>query len=169
MRTIAICALALLLLSLESVLAQRLGLSASRIDVAVALIAFLALRSNTTLGGAASCFAIGYLQDLMSGRYTGLYTFLGVFLFILGRMVASLVDVRSGPMFALYAMGGDVVHVLLAVFFSWITAKEAVGGAVILSGLPLQVLLTGLAALALHPLLRRLDRGSDRPQLGALR
>ncbi len=168
MKVLVTCLLALLLLSLESVVVQKLGLSVVRIDVTVAIIAFLALRANT-LEGAASSFVIGYLLDLMSGRYTGLYTFLGVFLFILGKMVASLVDVRSGPMFALYAMGGDVVHVLLAVLFSWITAKEAVGGAAILSGLPVQVLLTGLAALLLHPLLRRLDRGGERPQLGTLR
>jgi len=162
------CALALLLLSLEAVIVKKLGLSVARIDVTVAIIAFLALRANT-LEGAAGSFVIGYLLDLLSGRYTGLYTFLGVFLFVLGRMVASLVDVRSGLMFALYAMGGDVVHVLLAVLLSWITAKEAVGGAAIFSGLPLQVLLTGAAALVLHPLLRRLDRGSERPQLGTLR
>jgi len=162
------CLLALLLLSLESVIVHKLGMAVTRIDVTVAIIAFLALRANT-LEGAVSSFVIGYLLDLTSGCYTGLYTFLGVFLFILGKMVASLVDVRSGFMFALYAMGGDVVHVLLAVLFSWLTAKEAVGAAAILSGLPLQVILTGVAALALFPLLRRLDRGSDRPQLGTLR
>ncbi|HVE86734.1 MAG TPA: hypothetical protein VND93_27945 [Myxococcales bacterium] len=168
MKMLVTCALALLLLSLESVVVQKLGMSVIRIDVTVAIIAFLALRANT-LEGAAASFVIGYLLDLLSGRYTGLYTFLGVFLFILGKMVASLVDVRSGLMFALYAMGGDVVHVLLAVLFSWITAKESVGAGTILSGLPVQVLLTGAAALTLHPLLRRLDRGGDRPQLGTLR
>jgi hypothetical protein len=168
MKMLVTCALALLLLSLESVIVQKLGMSVTRIDVTVAIIAFLALRANT-LEGAASSFVIGYLLDLTSGRYTGLYTFLGVFLFILGRMVASLVDLRSGFTFALYAMGGDVVHVLLSVLFSWLTAKEAVGAGAILSGMPLQVLLTGVAALALYPLLRRLDRGSDRPQLGTLR
>jgi rod shape-determining protein MreD len=160
--------MALVLLSLESVIVQRLGLSVTRIDVTVAIIAFLALRAST-LEGAVSSFAVGYLLDLMSGRYTGLYTFLGVFLFLLGRLVASLVDVRSGPTFALYAMGGDVVHILLAVFFTWITSKEGVGAGPVLSAMPLQVLLTGLAALALYPLLRRVDPGSERPEIGALR
>src|SRR5688572_7547809 len=158
-------ALALVLLSLESVIVHRLGLAVTRIDVTVALIAFLALRANT-LEGAISSFAVGYLLDLMSGRSTGLYTFLGVFLFLLGRMLASLVDVRSGPMFALYAMGGDVVHTLLAVFFTWITSKEGVGAGAVISAMPLQVLLTGLAALALYPLLRKMDPGSERPEIG---
>jgi rod shape-determining protein MreD len=161
-------ALALVLLSLESVLVHKLGISISRIDVTVAIIAFLALRANT-LEGAASSFCIGYLLDLMSGRYTGLYTFLGVFLFIMGRLVASLVDVRSGPTFALFALGGDVVHMLLAVFFTWITSKDSVGATAILSGMPLQLFMTGIAALALYPLLRKVDPGSERPEAGTLR
>jgi hypothetical protein len=66
-------------------------------------------------------------------------------------------------------MGGDVVHILLAVFFTWITSKEGVGAGPVLSAMPLQVLLTGLAALALYPLLRRVDPGSERPEIGALR
>jgi hypothetical protein len=160
--------IALVLLSIESVIVQRLGFSVVRIDVTVALIAFLALRAGT-LEGAFASFAVGYLLDLMSGRYTGLYTFLGVFLFLAGRLVASLVDVRSAVAFAIYAMGADALHVLLAVLFTWITSREGVGAGSLLSALPLQVFLTGLAALVLYPLLRKVDPGSERPEIGALR
>ena len=63
----------------------------------VAIVAFLSLRAGL-LEGAVASYAIGYLLDLMSGRPTGLYTLLAVVTFLLGRIAASLVDVRSGPL-----------------------------------------------------------------------
>ncbi|MDC0715034.1 hypothetical protein POL68_41680 [Stigmatella sp. ncwal1] len=158
--------LALLLLTLESVVVQRFGLVLSRIDVTVVLLAFLALRA-TLLEGAFSAFAVGYLLDLMSGQPTGLFTFLGVFIFLVGRLVDSLVDVRGVVAFVLFVMGADMGHGLLAAFFSWLTVKDGSAMAV-LPGLPLQVALTGLAALALYPLLRRFEARQERPQLGGL-
>ena len=168
MRFAVTVVLALLLLTLESVLVKYLGLSVTRIDVTVAMIAFLALRASL-MEGALSAFAIGYLLDLMSGRPSGLYTFLGVLVFLLGRFSHSLVDVRSAPAFALYAAAMDVVHSLLALFFNWMTTRQV--GAIGFSpgGFAAQVLLTGLAAFALYPLLRKMDPGSERPEMGALR
>ncbi len=168
MKFLVTAAMALVLLSLEAVLVKYLGFSITRIDVTVALVAFLALRANTQ-EGAISAFTIGYLLDLSTGRPTGLYTFLAVLMFLLGKLAASLVDVRSGPSFALFAMGTDAAHGLLAVFFTWMTAPKVAVGGVALSTLPVQVLLTGAAALVLYPLLRKLDPGNERPQVGALR
>ena len=54
MKMLVTCALALLLLSLESVVVQKLGLSVTRIDVTVVIIAFLALRANTLVPGTSS-------------------------------------------------------------------------------------------------------------------
>ncbi len=152
--------LALLLLTLESVLVQQLGLVITRIDVTVVLVAFLALRAQT-LEGAISSFSVGYLLDLMSGQPTGLFTFLAVFTFLVGKLVASLVDVRTRAGFVLFTMGADVGHGLLASFFTWLTAKDG-SAAALLPGLPLQVVLTGVAALALFPLLRRIEASQDR-------
>jgi hypothetical protein len=135
--------------------------------VTMVLVAFLALRA-TLLEGAFSCFTVGYLLDLMSGQPTGLYTFLAVASFLVGRVVSNLVDVRTPFTFALFTMGGDAAHGLLATFFTWMVAKDGSGVPELLKGLPLQVLLTGLAALVLHPLLRRLERGQERP-MGLLR
>lgn len=166
MKFLVTLALALALLTFEGVLVQALGLSITRVDVTVVLIAFLSLRA-TTMEGAISSFAVGYLLDLMSGQPTGLYTFLGVLVFLCGRLVGSVIEVRSRGRFVLFAMGADASHVLLASFFTWLTTRE--GG--LLSGLasmPLQVGLTGLAALLLHPLLKRLDAG-DRAPAGLLR
>jgi rod shape-determining protein MreD len=160
--------MALVLLSLESVIVKYLGFSITRIDVTVTLVAFLALRASTQ-EGAISAFVIGYLLDLSTGRPTGLYTFLAVLIFLLGKLAASLVDVRSGPMFALFAMGSDFGHGLFAAFFTWLTTRKDAGSGFSLSTLPGEVLLTGLAALALYPLLRRIDPGNERPQVGALR
>lgn len=168
MKFLLTIAMALVLLSVEAVLVKYLGLGLTRIDVTVSLVAFLALRASTQ-AGAVSAFAIGYLLDLMSGRPTGLYTFLAVLLFLMARLAASLVDVRSAATFALFAMGADASHALLAFLFSWMTARKEIGGPVMaLSAIPLQVLLTGAASLLLYPLLRKLDPGGERPEVGTL-
>jgi rod shape-determining protein MreD len=158
----------LVLLIVEGVLVKYLGMAVSRIDVTVALVAFLALRAGT-MEGALSSFGVGYLFDLMSGRPTGLYTFLSVLVFLVGRLTAQMVSVRSGVAFALFAMAADFGHGLLAVFLSWLTS--ATGGGVLSSvaALPLQVVLTGAAAFLMYPLLKRIDAGAERPQLGLLR
>jgi hypothetical protein len=166
MKFLVSVALALVLLTLESVLVQRAGLVLSRIDVTVVLLCFLALRASL-LEGACSAFAVGYLLDLMSGQPTGLYTFLGVFIFLAGRLVHSLLDVRGPVAFVLFTMGADVAHGLLSAFFSWLTVKDGSATAV-LPGLPLQVALTGAAAVVLHPILRRLEPRQDRTQVGGL-
>jgi hypothetical protein len=160
--------IALVLLIVESVVVKYLGLSVSRIDVTVALVAFLALRAGT-LEGAFSAFAVGYLLDLMSGRPTGLYTFLAVLTFLVGRLTAQMVSVRSGLAFALFAMAADLGHGFFAVLLTWLTSPT--GQAVLsnLAALPLQVFLTGIAAWLLYPLLKRIEPGGDRPQLGLLR
>jgi len=165
MKFVVTVALALFLLTVESVGVKYLGFSVTRIDVTVAMIAFLALRASV-MEGAVSAVAIGYLLDLMSGRPTGLYTFLGVLMFLFGRLSNSFFDVRSAPSFALFAAAVDAVHGLLALFFSWMTSGS-VGFS--LGGFVFQVLLTGAAAFALYPLLRKVDPGSERPEIGALR
>jgi hypothetical protein len=166
MKFLVTVGLALALLTLESVVVKQAGLVLGRIDVTVVLVAFLALRA-TLLEGAVSAFAVGYLLDLMSGQPTGLFTFLAVFTFLVGRLVSTFVDVRGAMSFALFAMGADVGHGLLAAFFTWLTVKDGSTSS-LLSGLPLQVVLTGAAALALFPFLRRFEASQER-QTGLLR
>ena len=158
---------ALALLTLESVAVKYLGFAITRIDGTVAVVAFLALRAGT-LEGAISAFSVGYLLDLMSGRPTGLYTFLAVLVFLAGRLAAQLVHVRTAFAFALFAMAADVGHGLAAVLLSWLTVSSGRGVLATLAALPLQVVLTGLAAWLLYPLLKRIDAGAERPQLGLL-
>lgn len=167
MKFLVTVGLALLLLTLESVLVAQAGLVLIRIDVTVVLVAFLALRAQV-VEGAVSSFAVGYLLDMMSGQPTGLFTFLAVLIFLLGKLVLSLVEVRTRMGFALFSMGADATHGLLAAFFTWMTVKEGATVA-LLPGLPMQVALTGLAALGLYPLLKRIEARQERPQTGLLR
>ncbi|XXF75838.1 hypothetical protein P2318_22620 [Myxococcaceae bacterium GXIMD 01537] len=167
MKFLVTVGLALLLLTLESVGVKLAGMALIRIDVTVVLVAFLALRASV-MEGAFSAFAVGYLLDLMSGQPTGLYTFLAVLTFLVGKLAATLVDVRTRVGFSLFAMGADVGHGLLAAFFTWLTVKEGATVA-LLPGLPLQVLLTGAVALLLYPLLKKIEARHDRPQAGLLR
>jgi rod shape-determining protein MreD len=160
--------LALLLLTIESVVVRYTGLTIVRVDVSVAIVAFLALRAGT-LEGSFCSFGIGYLMDLMSGRPTGLYTFLAVLVFLVGRLTAQVVGVRSGVAFALFAMAADAGHGLLAVALSWLTSPSGRGVPAALAALPPQILLTCLAAWLLYPLLKRIDSGAERPQLDLLR
>ncbi|MCY1076570.1 hypothetical protein [Archangium lansingense] len=167
MKFLVTIGLALLLLTLESVVVQQLGLAISRIDVTVVLVAFLAMRA-TTLEGAISSFSVGYLLDLMSGQPTGLFTFLAVLTFLVGKLVVSLVEVRGRVAFVLFAMGADVGHGVLASFFTWLTTKEVGSASALLPGLPLQVTLTGVAAAFLYPLLRRFEASQDRTSSAGL-
>ena len=166
MKFLVTLGLALLLLTLESVVVQQLGLAISRIDVTVVLVAFLALRAST-LEGAISSFSVGYLLDLMSGQPTGLFTFLAVFTFLVGKLVVSLMDVRSRAAFVLLAVGLDAGHGVLASFFTWLTTKDSASWS-LLSGLPLQVTLTGAVAVFLYPLLRRFEASQDRSSSAGL-
>jgi hypothetical protein len=168
MRFLATTAIALFLLSLESVLVKYLGFSVTRIDVTVAIIVFLGLRANTS-EGAISSFAIGYLVDVMSGRPTGLYSFLAVLTFVLVRLGGTLVDARSAGMFVLFVAAADIGHGLLLVLFGWITSPSGSAPVWALSGSLVHMFITASAAYLLWPAFRRLDPGTDRPRVGALR
>jgi rod shape-determining protein MreD len=69
----------------------------------------------------------------------------------------------------LFAAAVDAGHGLLALFFSWMTTRQSGPVGFSLGGFLLQVLLTGVAAWALYPLLRKVDPASERPEIGALR
>ena len=165
MKLLLTLVLTLFFLAIESVAVKYLGLGVARIDVTVAIVAFLSLRAGL-LEGAVASYSVGYLLDLMTGRPTGLYTLLAVVTFLLGRIAAGLVDVRSGRSFALFAMAADAGHGVLAWGISGVSSKQISLSA--LSSLPLEVLLTGAAALLLYPLLKRFGLGAERRDPGLL-
>jgi hypothetical protein len=157
--------LALLLLSVEAVLGRAVELDVTRIDVGLAIVVYVGLAA-TTMEGAFTAFAVGYLLDVFTGRPTGLYPFLAMFVFLLVRGVSQLVDGRSRGGFGLFVAAAAFGHGLLAGFFSWLTARQE--GGVSWTGLPLQVLLATAAGLALWPLFKRIEPG-DHPEPGRLR
>lgn len=165
MKFLAFSALALLLLSVESVLVKFLGLEVTRIDVGLAIVVYVALRA-TTLEGAFSAFAVGYLLDVFTGRPTGLYPFLAMLVFLLVRGAGQLIDGRSRGGYALMVAAATFGHALLVGFFTWLTSRQE--GGVSWSGLPLQVILATGAALLLWPILKRIESG-DHPEPGVLR
>ena len=167
MRFLALSVLALLLLSLESVLVQQFGFEVTRVDVGLALVVFAALRL-TLMEGAFSAFAVGYVLDVFTGRPTGLYPALAVLVFLLTRAASVVVDGRSRVSYVTFIGAATVVHSLLALLLTWLTSRDGIGNVVSLSGVPLQVVLTMLAGLAMWPLLQKLDSG-ERPTPGALR
>ncbi|MGZ6079081.1 MAG: hypothetical protein ACXWK6_14910, partial [Myxococcaceae bacterium] len=71
-----------------------------------------------------------------------------------------------GRSFALFAMAADVTHGLLAWGISGVSSNQMAIST--LSGLPLEVLLTGVVALLLYPLLRRFGLGAERRDPGIL-
>ncbi|MBX5481790.1 MAG: hypothetical protein IRZ16_08100 [Myxococcaceae bacterium] len=170
MKWIATVGLALLLLTVESVAVKYLGFSVTRIDVTVTIIAFLALRAAVVQGAVCS-FLMGYLLDVMSGRPTGLYVFLAVLVFLLGRFANNFVDVGGRASFAVFAMGLDALHMLLALSFTWMASRDAGAIGFSIGGLVLQVCLTGLASVLLFPLLKKVvPEGSERTsEIGLLR
>jgi rod shape-determining protein MreD len=167
MRFLAFSTLALLLLSLESVLVKTFGFEVTRIDVGLALVVYAALRA-TTVEGAFSAFSVGYLLDVFTGRPTGLYPALAVLVFLLVRGAGVLVDGRSRASYALFIAIATVLHAFLAVGFSWLTTSSGGGHVLSLSGVPLQVVLTTLAGMAMWPLLKKIEPG-ERPEPGVLR
>ena len=91
-------------------------------------------------------FVVGYVMDLMSGmpRHGLLRFSRRAHVLVIGRVADSVMEVRSPVAFAIFAMGADLGHALLAAILNWIVAKESGWATLSLTGLPLEVLLTGV-------------------------
>lgn len=168
MRFLLTVVLALLFLSVETVLSQQMGLQIVRLDITWVLVVFLGLRASA-IEGATAAFVIGYLLDVFTGRPTGLYSFLAVLTFLLTRMLSSFVDARARALFAIICAAATVGNGLLAAFFTWLTSRTGASVMLSLAGLPFQALFCAVAAAMLWPLLRKLDPAYERPQAGMLR
>ncbi|MDP3232101.1 MAG: rod shape-determining protein MreD [Myxococcales bacterium] len=158
MKGVLLTALALVLLSIEAVLVKTFGFEVTRIDVTIAIIVFMAVRSKT-IEGSLTAFAIGYLLDVFTGRPSGLYPALAVLVFLLARAAAQLLDGKSRLGYALFAAGATVGHSLVAFLLMWLTSKNADGRVLSLTAVPLQALLTGVTAALLFPLLSKIEPG----------
>lgn len=167
MKVLAMALLALVFLSVEVVLEQSFGAASVRLDVGVALVVYMALRASV-LEGAFTGFVVGYLFDVMTGRPTGLYPFLGVLTFLLVRMAGQFFDGRTRGAYAIFTAVAATLHGLLALFFGWLTSRgEDARAFVPLLVLPVQVVAATVVAAIVWPLLRRIEPG-ERPDSGVL-
>jgi rod shape-determining protein MreD len=156
-------------MAVSSVLAHRLGLEVTRIELDAVLVVYACI-SLTTMQAALCSFAAGYLFDLMSGNPTGLYAFVAMLTFMLCRIVIGLVDVRGGFGFAALCAFIDAAHQLLA-YATLSTFSSRSGGpahSALLAVVP-TALLTGLVGLLLYPLFHKLDLAFDREESSLLR
>jgi len=167
MRAAAALAMALALLTLESVVVQFTGHAVAGLDVTLVIVAYLALKA-LPLEGALTSFGVGYLLDVMSGRPTGLYTFLAMLAYVGAKLGSSLVVVKGRRRFALFCVAVEAGHAVAAWLLQGAVARDPVGTAP-LGALPLQLLLTGAAALALYPALHVLDPGEERSRQDMIR
>lgn len=158
MKGALLATLALVLLSIEAVLVKTFGFEVTRIDVTIAIIVFMAVRSKT-IEGSLTAFAIGYLLDVFTGRPSGLYPALAVLVFLLARAAAQLLDGKSRLGYALFSAGATVGHSLVAFLLMWLTSKNADGRVLSLTAVPLQAFLTGVTAALLFPLLAKIEPG----------
>lgn len=158
MKGALLVALSLVLLSVEAVLVRTFGLEVTRIDVTIAVIVFIAVRGST-MEGAVTSFAIGYLLDVFTSRPSGLYPALAVLVFLLARAAAQLLDGKSRVGFAVFSAGATVGHSLVAFLLTWLTSTTAEGRGLSLTAMPAQALLTAAAAAVLYPLLSKIEPG----------
>lgn len=168
MKFLSFSALALVLLAVESVLAQALGLEITRLEATAALVIFIGVR-GTVLEGAFTAFAVGYLLDVFTGRPTGLYPFLAMVNFVGAKLISQVMDGRSLLGFSAFVAVGSAAQALLALFFTWLTSRSLVGHAFSLRGLPLLVVFAVLVGALLYPWLKKLEPGEARQDPGALR
>jgi rod shape-determining protein MreD len=165
-KVVSLLFVSLFVLSLEASVVRVFGWSSAPVDITVVLVVYAAIFAST-VEGAFTAFALGYMLDALSGRPTGLYAFLAVLLFLAVRIANGLIDARTRGLYAVATAAGTVGMGVLAAFFTWMTSRVG-GQSAGLKALPWQVLFTFVAALALWPLLRKLNPGQDRPEPGAL-
>ncbi len=160
---------ALVLINVEAAVLHLVGATLVKIDVGLAIVAFLSLHFMP-LEGAIGAFFIGYFEDLLCGHPTGLYAFLAVLTFLLARVAGAAVDVRGAIGFGAFAGITSLVFNVLAYLFSLLAAgsDEVRGVAVLASALP-TALWTGLFAVPLFFLLRAIESRFVREETGLLR
>ena len=113
LRIALVVLLCAMLAVLESVVPFLLHLRASRPDLLLVVVLYLALHDDVVQGSALSAVA-GYFSDLTSATPPFLYTFLAVLTFLVLRVAGSALKTEGGPQSAAVAFGASLVHSLIA-------------------------------------------------------
>lgn len=169
MKPLAHVLFALLAAALQAALLRWLGGGALPVALLAACVVHQGLAGGN-VDGAIAAAGIGYVLDLVSGTPKGLMTFLAVVVFLLVRGASVAVDVRGRAAFGLLSGGASLVMALGALLLLRYTSPvETAPGLGLVPRALLEAVLTGLAAPALLPVLRRIDGLFHREEPGLLR
>jgi hypothetical protein len=154
-RAIGYLLLAVVALSVQSVVVKSFGLQLTRLETTAAFVVFAGLRVPGAKG-AALAFAVGYMADVFTGRPTWLYVFLSVFGFLCTRVLVHWVECRKAMHYSLLTAVVASLCTLLGCFLSWLTAKPNELSAWPLASLPFEALVALCSAALLWPFLCRI-------------
>jgi rod shape-determining protein MreD len=168
-KPLAHVAFALLVAAVQAALLRWLGGGALPVFLLAACLVHQGLHGGNVDGPVAAA-GIGYVLDLVSGTPKGLMTFLSVGVFLLVRGASVAVDVRGRAAFGLLSGGAALVASLGALLLVRYTSPaDTAPGLGLVPRALLEAVLTGLAAPALVPALRRIDGLFHREEPGLLR
>ena len=146
MRPASVVLAGLLLAAVQAVLLRWLCGGAVTIQLLAPCIVWLALEAEN-VEGVVSAAAIGFAMDVFAATPGGLFTFLGVVLFLASRAAGMAVDLRGKAGFALLSGAGCLVLSVGAVLLQrWAGDAEAAPGSLLVPRLLVEALLTALAA-----------------------
>ncbi|HWE26009.1 MAG TPA: rod shape-determining protein MreD, partial [Myxococcales bacterium] len=138
---------------LESSIPFLLHLKATRADLLLSVVLYLALHDEVVQGAALS-LAAGYVSDLTSAAPTCLYTFLAVLTFVVVRLAGSAIKTDGGVQSAAVAFVASLVHSSLAAVLFHFVAPGSEGLVMKLNPLFWSALGTAVAAPAVFSVLR---------------
>jgi rod shape-determining protein MreD len=168
-RPLAHVALAVLIAAVQAALLRWLGGGALPVALLAACVVYQGLHGGN-VDGAIAAAGVGYVLDLVSGTPKGLMTFLAVAAFLMVRGLSVAVDVRSRAAFGLLSAGAALVMTIGAlILLRYTSAAETAPGLGLVPRALLEAVLTGVAAPALLPVLRRVDALFHREEPGLLR
>jgi rod shape-determining protein MreD len=168
-KPLAHVAFALLLAALQAALLPWLGGGAVPVALLAACVVHQGLHGGN-VDGAVAAAGVGYVLDLVLGTPKGLMTFLAVLAFLLVRGASVAVDVRGRAAFGLLSGGAAFAMALGSLLLLGYTSPaESAPGLGLVPRALLEAVLTGIAAPALLPVLRRIDGLFHREEPGLLR
>lgn len=157
MRTLAFVGVGLLLAAVQAVLLRRLGGGSVPLQLLAPCLAWLALEAENVEGIVAAA-GIGWVLDAFAGTPTGLFVFLGVFTFLVGRGAGMAVDLRGRAGFAVLAAAACLLLSVGAVLLQrWAGAGEAAPGGALVGRMIGEAVLTGLLSPLVLLVLTRVD------------
>ncbi len=153
-------ALAIAFSGAQAALGRHLG--GLPLALPLTLVVWAALEARL-LEGLAVAAAVGYVVDLFAGGPRGLLVSLSVAAFLGARVARTSLSVRGAPGFAGLTGAAVTLVGVAALLLERLTAAPGGGPALALLWRVLEeAAFTAVAALALHPLFRRLERLLDR-------